>query len=178
MRRYPAFFVRCAEVVPCPCCGERLIVIGSRQRKLASGGGERRLLVIRRLQCTGCQKIHHELPDCIVPYKRYESSCIEEVVAEPESPLAIAADDATLRRWRNWFREQSIYLLGALRSITLRFHPDPAEEPSVPSQSAHQRIGQLAQVTPGWLGRIVRPVVNLHLWLHTRSAFLSGQSLR
>ncbi|WP_350340495.1 DUF6431 domain-containing protein [Paenibacillus hexagrammi] len=24
--------------------------------------------------CTQCRKIHHELPDCIVPYKRYESS--------------------------------------------------------------------------------------------------------
>jgi len=178
MRRSPAFFVRCAEVVPCPCCGETLVVIGSRQRKLAGGGGEHRLLVIRRLRCTDCRKIHHELPDCIVPYKRYESSCIEEVVEEPESPPAIAADDATLRRWRNWFHELSPYLLGALRSIALRFHPDPAEEPSVPSQSAHQRIGQLVGEAPGWLGRIVRPVVNVHLWVHTRSAFLSGQPLR
>ncbi|WP_307545897.1 DUF6431 domain-containing protein [Paenibacillus sp. V4I5] len=32
-----------------------------------------KLLVIRRLHCSQCLKIHHELPDCIVPYKRYES---------------------------------------------------------------------------------------------------------
>jgi hypothetical protein len=65
-----------------------------------------------------------------------------------------------------------------LRSIAHRFHPDPAEEPSDPSQPAHQRIGQLVGLAPGWLGRIVRPVVNVHLWVHTRSAFLSGQPLR
>ncbi|MCM3701685.1 DUF6431 domain-containing protein [Paenibacillus macerans] len=174
MRRYPAFFVRCAEVVPCPCCGERLVVIGSRRRKLAGGDGDCRLLVIRRLRCSGCRKIHHELPDCFVSYKRYESACIEEIVAEPESLPAIAADDATLRRWQSWFREHSSYLLGALRSIALRFNPDPAEEPSVPSQPAHHQIGQLVGKAPGWLGRIVRPVANSHLWIHTRSAFLSG----
>jgi len=174
MRRCRAFWVRCAEVVPCPCCGETLAVMGSRLRKLAGADGEGRLLVIRRLRCRGCRKIHHELPDCIVPYKRYESACVEAVVAEPEAPSAIAVDDATLRRWRHWFRQQSAYLLGALRSIALRFHQDPAEEPSVPSQSAHQRIGQLVGHAPGWLGRMVRPVVNVHLWVHTRSAFLSG----
>lgn len=174
MRRGLAFFVRCAEVVLSPCCGRSLVVIGSRQRKLVGAGGEPRLLVIRRLRCAGCRKVHHELPDCIVPYKRYESACIEEVVAEPESPPAIAADDATLRRWRQWFREQSAYLLCALRAIAHRFHLDSAEAPSVPSQSAHQRIGQLVGDAPGWLGRMVRPIVNVHLWVHTRSAFLSG----
>ena len=30
----PAFFVRGAEVVPCPCCGERFKIIGSRRRKV------------------------------------------------------------------------------------------------------------------------------------------------
>lgn len=86
----------------------------------------------------------------------------------------VAADDATLRRWKNWFHEQSAYLLGALRSIAIRFHQDPAEKLSVPSQSVHHRIGHYVGDAPGWLARIVRPVVNSNLWLHTRSAFLSG----
>ncbi|WP_367618590.1 DUF6431 domain-containing protein [Paenibacillus andongensis] len=54
------------------------------------------MLVVRRLRCSKCRNIHHELPDCIVPYKRYESSCIEEVVPEPDASV-VAADDATLR---------------------------------------------------------------------------------
>jgi hypothetical protein len=174
MRSHPAFFVRCAEVVPSPCCGVDLSIIGSRKRKLTSEDGERRLLVIRRLRCTQCQKIHHELPDCIVPYKRYESACVEQVISGPEASSTVAADDATLRRWRNWFREQTTYLLGALRSIAIRFHQDPVEKSSVPSQSAHQSIGHYVGDAPGWLARIVRPVVNSNLWLHTRSAFLSA----
>ncbi|WP_442950370.1 DUF6431 domain-containing protein [Paenibacillus sp. DMB20] len=32
-----------------------------------------------------CRKIHHELPDCVVRYKRYESEYIEEVVSQPEA---------------------------------------------------------------------------------------------
>jgi len=175
LRRGPAFFVRCAEAVPCPCCGERLVVIGSRQRKLATAGGEKRVLIVRRLRCMQCRKIHHELPDCIVPYKRYESECVEQVVAEPSSS-SVAADDATLRRWKCWFKETHTYLLGALRSIAIRFHQDPVEKLSVPSQSAHHRIGCMTTDSPGWLARIVRSVTNANLWLHTRSAFLSDTS--
>lgn len=175
MRSHPAFFVRCAEVVPSPCCGEALSVIGSRKQKLMSEGGDRRLLVIRRLRCSRCRKIHHELPDCVVPYKRYESACVEQVVSGPESST-VAADDATLRRWRNWFQEQTTYLLGALRSIDIRFHQDPAEKSSAPSQSVHHPFGHYVGDAPGWLARIVRPVANSNLWLHTRSAFLSALS--
>ena len=74
------FFVRCAESVPCLCCGEQLSVIGSRQRKYKNSDGETKVLIIRRLRCTHCRRIHHELPNCLVPYKRYESACIERVV--------------------------------------------------------------------------------------------------
>lgn len=174
MKSHPAFFVRCAEMVPSPCCGGELKVIGSRKRKLTSESGESRVLVVRRLRCTQCRKIHHELPDCIVPYKRYESTCVEQVISKPEEASTVAADDATLRRWKNWFREQSTYLLGSLRSIAFRFHQVPVEKLSVPSQSAHHAIGHYVGDAPGWLARIVRPVVNSNLWLHTRSAFLSG----
>lgn len=174
LRSLPAFFVRCAEMVPCPCCGEVLRIIGSRKRQLRSESGECQLFIVRRLRCTQCRKIHHELPDCVVPYKRYESASIELAVSEPTSSSTVAADDATLRRWKTWFQEQSTYWLGALRSIAIRFHQDPVERLSVPSQSAHRRIGHYVGEAPGWLTRIVRPIVNSNLWLHTRSAFLSA----
>ncbi|WP_306432881.1 DUF6431 domain-containing protein [Paenibacillus sp. J22TS3] len=173
LRRYRAFFVRCAEVVPSPCCGVKLSVIGSRRRKVASEGGERRLLVIRRMRCSQCQKIHHELPDCVVPYKRYESACIEQILSGPEILPTVAADNATLARWRNWFQEQYTYLLGCLASIAIRFHQNPVEELSTPSQSAHHPFGHYVGDAHGWLARVVRPVVNVNLWVHTRSAFLS-----
>lgn len=174
LRRLPAFFVRCAESVPSPCCGEPLRIIGSRKRKVISESGEVLLLVIRRLRCSQCRKIHHELPECIIPYKRYESASVEQVVSSPSPSSTVAADDATLRRWKIWFQNHTTYLLGALRSIAIRFHQDPAEESSVTSQTAHHPFGRYVGDAPGWLARIVRPVANSNLWLHTRSAFLSG----
>ncbi|WP_281272479.1 DUF6431 domain-containing protein [Paenibacillus taihuensis] len=162
------------EAVLSPCCGVEMHVIGSRKRKIVGGGGDHRLLLIRRMRCNQCRKIHHELPDCIVPYKRYESECLEQVVTQSETASTVAADDATLRRWKDWFQEQSTYLLGALRSIAFRFHLNPVEKLSVPSQSTHQAFGHYVGDAPGWLARIVRSVVNTNLWVHTRFAFLSG----
>lgn len=169
-----AFFVRCAEAVPCPCCGEQLVVIGSRQRTCRSDSGEKKVLVIRRLRCTRCRRIHHELPDCLLPYKRYESVCVERLVSDSSESTDIAADDSTLYRWRTWFHALLPYFLGCLTSIAIRLGYIPAEECSVlSSQSVHQRVERYVGDSLGWLARVVRPITNSHLWIHTRSAFLS-----
>jgi len=167
------FLVRCAEVVPCPCCGGVLSVIGSRHRKLLEASGELRILVIRRFRCVTCRKIHHELPDCIVPYKRYESACVENVVAAAPEGIIVAADHSTLHRWRNWLRSQMTHWMGCLESIAIRFGLDVAGEASEPSQTAHHRFGRYVGDAVGWLARVVRSVANSNFWIHTRSAFLS-----
>jgi hypothetical protein len=112
----------------------------------------------------------------LVPYKRYESTCVEDVVSEEAGVSVVAADDSTLYRWRSWFQEQATYWQGALTSIAARFHHEPLEVLSTPSLSAHQRIGQIVGDAPGWLARVVRPITNVNLWLHTRSAFLSADA--
>jgi|HigsolmetaAR201D_1030396.scaffolds.fasta_scaffold08937_2 hypothetical protein len=175
LRRLPAFFVRCAESVPCPCCGSKLTVIGSRKRTLRTNSGGSTELRIRRLRCSNCSKIHHELPDCLVPYKRYESSCIEEVISSPSH--TVAADESTLYRWRCWYLAMACYFAGCLESLRFRFHLDPVGPSSTPSQTAHQRIGRMVGTANGWLARVVRPIANLNVWVHTRFAFLSGQPL-
>lgn len=168
------FFVRCAESIPCPCCGEQLSVIGSRKRKYKNSDGETRVLIIRRLRCTHCRRIHHELPNCLVPYKRYESACIERVVLKDSKSLDIAMDEATLYRLRVWFNSLLSYLLGCLNAIAIRMGENPVEESSVSSRSVHQRIGCYVGSKPGWLARIVRSIANSNLWVQTRSAFLSA----
>lgn len=162
-------------MVPSPCCGERLKIIGSRNRKCKESSGEEKVLRIRRLRCVNCSSIHHELPDCLVPYKRYESGCVEQVLVE-SVPSDVAADDSTLHRWKAWFHEQKSYWIGCLTSIAVRFHHDPVKALSTPSQTAHHRLGQIVGDAPGWLARVVRPIANVNLWLHTRSAFLSNSS--
>lgn len=169
----PGFFVKGTEQVPCPCCSGGLKVIGSRKRKFIDGLGETVTLVIRRMRCTACGRVHHELPDVLVPYKRHCSESIEPVVAGVEQ-LSVPADESTLCRWRRWFSNQSCHFLGCLISIVTRFHGYTAEESSRLPRSVLEGILELTGGQAMWLSKVVRSIANSNNWTHTRSAFLSG----
>lgn len=166
------FFVRSAEQIPCPCCNGPLDVIGSRQRKYINGLGEQKILIIRRLQCERCKRIHHELPDNLIPYKRYGSKSIEAVITG-NTKLTVTADESTLSRWRNWFSEMYNHFLGCLLSIAIVLGNQSAKEISCLPQSALPRIWYYVGNAAGWLARVVRPIANINCWVHNRSAFLS-----
>lgn len=167
------FLVRGAGETPCPCCGEGMSVIGTRDRKCKDSLGEARIYNIRRLKCLKCRKIHHELPDFMVPYKRYGAECIESAISNPSSH-SIPADDSTLYRWEEWFHSFLDYWIGAIISIMIRTRQDKSlHTMSADAGTALQKIGRLVGNANGWLARIVRPIVNMNLWVHTRSAFLS-----
>ena len=166
------FFVRSKEQIQYPCCDGDLKVIGSRQRKYINDTGERVVLVIRRMRCIKCRKIHHELPDILVPYKRYGRESLEVVLSEGVK-LSVAADESTLKRWKNWFSKMADYFNGCLKSISIRYGSESVEDISDFPESKLQRIRHYVGDAPGWLGRVVRPIVNLNLWVHTRSAFLA-----
>lgn len=74
-------------------------MVGSRPKVWFKSSGEKVKLVIRRLYCEACRRIHHELPDRLVPYKRYDAENIEGAVSE-RPRTDIAADESTLRRWK------------------------------------------------------------------------------
>jgi hypothetical protein len=74
---------------------------------------------------------------------------------------------------RCWFAGLAEHLAGCLKSVAVRYHGKTAEELSALPQSALQRIWRLVGNAPGWLARVVRPLANMNLWVHTRSAFLS-----
>ncbi|WP_232463427.1 DUF6431 domain-containing protein [Tumebacillus avium] len=166
------FFVRSAEQHICPVCEHELFVIGSRSRIGRKPTSERVTYIIRRLRCKGCGKIHHELPDLLVPYKRYEAECLEAVLSQAQTP-DVAADESTLYRWHIWFKACWQYWVNCLSTIAARTG-NPVEPLSVPSPSALQRIGQYVGQEAGWLARVVRPIVHSQLWVHTRFAFLSA----
>lgn len=130
-------------------------------------------LIIRRLRCTQCSKIHHELPDILVPYKRYESKSIEAVVSNIPN-LNVIADESTIIRWKRWFSDLLNHLTGCLVSIAICYSNSSVEGVSDLPQSPLQRIWQHVGNAPCWLARVVRPIVNINSWIHTRSAFLSG----
>ncbi|WP_257297406.1 DUF6431 domain-containing protein [Cytobacillus gottheilii] len=167
------FLVRGAGRIPSPCCGKVMLVIGTKNRKAMDHSGQSKTYNIRRLRCTNCLTIHHELPDLLVPYKRYESECIESVLTNP-SNHTIPADDSTISRWSGWFHEYVDYWVGCLISIMIRTRQGtiPQDLTSKGSGTALQRLGRLAGDANGWLTRIVRPIVNINFWIHTRSAFI------
>jgi len=165
------FFVRSAEQHFCPVCEHELFVIGSRRRNVRTSTGERITYVIRRLRCKGCGRIHHELPDLLVPYKRYESACLESAVSQGQFS-DVAADESTLYRWGVWFATCWQYWVNCLSMIAARTG-NRVKPLSVPSSSALQQIGHYVGQGVGWLARLVRPIVHSQLWVHTRFAFLS-----
>jgi len=167
------FFVRSGEQNPCPICDSVLKIIGSRRRGYLREEGDYRILLIRRLRCTSCNRIHHELPDRLVPYKRHESRSIEAAVAGT-SALSVPADESTIHRWKKWFSAIAGYFAGALLSIAIRCDIQSVEDVSALPQSSLQRIWQYVGDAPRWLARVVRPVVNANYWVQTRSAFMSG----
>lgn len=145
-------------------------MVGSRKRGCINGLGDKVHLIIRRLGCLECNRIHHELPDMLVPYKRHVRESIEAVVSD-DPDLSVTADESTLNRWQTWFNEIADYLHGCLKSIAIRYGTESVKDKSGLFKSKLQRIWQYVGDAPGWLARVVRPIANLNLWVHTRSAF-------
>lgn len=168
------FFVRSNEQSAlCACCSHQLEVCGSRRRGYNESSGEKKVLIIRRLYCQPCERIHHELPDMLVPYKRYDRDSIEAVIVGNNS-AGVSADETTIARWRRWFSGLVHHIYGALKAVCHRLDRTFAESADPLSQSLLQRIHDLVGAAPGWLGRVVRIMVLQNLWVQTRSAFLTG----
>lgn len=172
LKKSLVFFVRSAEQHICPICEDDLYTIGSRKRIGRKPTCEKITYMIRRLRCKGCRRIHHELPDLLIPNKHYEAECLESVFSQGQASDVIA-DESTLYRWGIWFAKCWRYWLNCLSAIAAR-SGNPVKPSSVASSSALQRIGHYVGHGDGWLARVVRPLVNSQLWVHTRFAFLSA----
>ena len=161
-------YVKSEEDSICPICGSLdLKVIGSRKRRARQGDGERIIMVIRRLRCSNCRRIHHELPDILVPYKRYTSVAVEAVLND--NTTEICCENSSIYRIKNWFAKLESYIAGCLSAVAVRLNL----ETKLMSGSARQRIKDLIGESAGWLARTVRTMVNTNNWVHTRSAFMS-----
>lgn len=157
-------YVQSQEHSICPICNSpELKVIGSRKRRALQDNGETLVLIIRRLRCRNCLRIHHELPDILVPYKRYTSTVIEAIL--DGAGAEVCCENSSIYRIKRWFAEISEYITGCLSAIAARL----GLEIKGPAYRIKDLMGEMA----GWLARTVRTIVNTNNWLHTRSAFLS-----
>ena len=166
------------ETVPCPCClGLKYRVIGSRKRSYTNKDGRPAVLSLRRLRCQQCRKIHHELPDVLIPYLRSESQVVEAVIDEasieghPAEKALSALELTGLNRWKQWYFKRLHHFVGALESIVFRYKLTCESDGHLESKSSLSRwVGSGS----GWLARTVRVIANANLWPHTRMVLMSS----
>jgi hypothetical protein len=112
------------EISHCPTCQTILTVRGTRERKIRKREDEKQILIIRRLYCNKCDRLHHELPDCIVPYKRYGAEAIESIINGEEAaklPAQRICGENTMRRIKGWWEAVKPYFLNVLLTLVARF---------------------------------------------------------
>ena len=120
--------------------------------------GRKLHLVIRRLYCENCNRIHHELPDCLVPYKRHGAETIEKVISGCDC-REVPCENRTIQRIRAWWKALLPYFLSILNSLA-------------------EKLNVTYSLAPA-LKEIVRAVVNSNNWIFahqlcTRSVSVSG----
>lgn len=159
----PFFYVKSQEESHCPYCGGKFKVIGSRRRILYKQDGSCIFLVVRRLRCLDCEKISHELPDVVVPYKRHESDAIAYGLTEDVPPEidCCMAEYSTISRWKHWLFYNRLFFEESLRIIQTQ-----TNHISFP----HLPLSPLNRQPKDWLRLLVYHLVNTGFWEHTRLA--------
>jgi hypothetical protein len=156
--------------VSCPCCQDALNPYDRRDRKCRDENGDWQVLAIRRLRCQNprCRRIHAELPDFLVPYKRYQVGVIAAVLGGTAriAPL----EESTRQRWRAWYDRLREHLLGVAASIRRQMQ----EAARTLLASPNTEIFPIPETDLPSLADLVRLAVNSGNWLTTRSAMVTG----
>lgn len=117
LKKEELYYVISNEKQSCPFCRGQLFPIGSRKRSLILSDSTKISLVIKRYRCKDCQKIHHELPFCIVPYKRYELKVIEGIIKEHietgniKKQEAYPCEKSTVNHIMVWYQKLLLWVM-------------------------------------------------------------------
>ena len=144
-------YVRVDEKIICPVCAcEVLIKKGWRKRTMVLIDDEVVVLMVCRVRCKGCNKIHHVLPDIIVPYKRHDLETVEKIIQGNQNETF--CEESVINRIKAWWRKLVLYV-------------------SILEISAQSQIS----VSPeSQLPKTVQVLANNHLWPRTRIALGLG----
>ena len=147
------YYVRAAEIVPCPDCDGELRKRGWRRRGLLKANRKPYPLKVQRYIYKKCGKSHRGLPDIIVPYKRLEVKAIEQVINR--IPTEGGNDERTIRHIFAWWEAMVDYVKRYMAAINEKYGE---------LIIIHSPLSNLAD--------IVRILVNSHKWPCTRFALL------
>lgn len=157
------YSVKSNEDMPvCPCCRSLLRYRDRKLRVWIKEGGEKQYLKIRRLRCINpdCLRYHEELPDCIVPYKHYESEVIsgvlDGIIQEEDLDSEDYPDVSTMLRWLTWFQANIPVIENYIQKFGYDFIDVKIKEHS--SQFFHLEI--LQRTSNFWLETIIQIIYN------------------
>ena len=119
------------------------------------------------MKCSSCSKIHHELPDCIVPYKQYSAAVIETLLSDDDYREAtFPGESSSMYRIVTWFSLLRLYFEGVLNSLKLQWKDDLEIQNELASLLPLVTTG----LSAGWLRKLVRYTVNSGFWPQTHFA--------
>ena len=153
-----------AEETRCPFCSGILKYRNSKPRRTLDELSNITIYLLRRFWCDGCRHLHTEIPDFIQPYRHYGSSVIQDVLDGGGD--ACAADDSTIRRWRNDFKEAEADIEQRLKSIYAIGTGSHA-----PLTTRKKTLGSLMKAEPHWLLFVMKLLICHGHRLCTRFAF-------
>lgn len=136
------------EVHKCPKCDNKLKVKDYRERQGWTKYGDKRRYLLRRLQCKSCGAIHIELPDILLPYKRYNTEAVESVLNGNDSDCV--ASITTMKLWQSWYERIWLQMLLLLSALA---HKDR-------NVSRPETINRAKSKEAGWLKTAVMAIIN------------------
>lgn len=93
----------------CPECGNQLKYYDSVKRIVRSKMRITKKVIIRRMKCTQCGRLHRELPEFLLPYKQYETDIIHGVIEGLITPNTLGFEDypceMTMLRWKSKYQK-------------------------------------------------------------------------
>jgi len=150
----------------CPLCGAVLTYRDSRLRGVRDLIGIKTFYLLRRLRCCPCRKLHTEIPDFLQPYKHYDSHAIQCVIDGNEEASECVADNSTIRRWKNSFKEAEPDIAQRMASL----YTQETDE-LVPFGAPSKTLAGIRAVLDCWLAFVMRLLINNGHKICTRFAF-------
>ena len=102
------------------------------------------------------------MPDCLVPYKHYDSEIIVGVIDETITQDTLQFEnypcEETMKRWLHWYNENKERAEGYLRNAIYRLL-DSRDDFLMSGISLLSTIKK-REVRPHWLGYIIRAIYN------------------
>jgi hypothetical protein len=153
----------CFGYILCPKCYWKLVLHCSYGRHVKDSLGKRHDGWVAQGHCVNCNSYPSIIPDFIMPYKHYMGEVIEAVImVQEEGGQSLSdchADETTIRRWHNQFKERGMLAAGWLLALLFNVYGCFVSVLEQQNMGPLKRLAYLVQQIPapetsGVIGRV------------------------